>query len=236
MSKGCYDWHREVAVCRNDAEPQNRLGVKLTSRIWFPWNNLSPDVALPVLQGRPGSVLLLASVKWIHFRYLFIFAGSANRVSAFLSENLQSSLRGNNKRSQICAFSPTYFMVQRLRQMIYECICEISTWIPGQPALKQRLLSALSFVFGVLFISIVCTHMLEQSGVLHNLTQLLKGVLIIGLTGNQEKKKKEKKRNKQLEHWLCRSVCCMHHCMWNSQQVVPQCLALLSPQFQEISV
>lgn len=228
MSKGCYDWHREVAVCRNDAEPPNRLGAKLTSRIWFPWNNLFPDVALPVLQGRPGSVLLLASVKWIHFRYLFI--------SAFLSENLQSSLRGNDKRSQICAFSPTYFMVQRLRQMFYECICEINTWIPGQPVLKQRLLSALSFVFWVLFISIVCTHMLEQSDVLHNLTQLLKGVLIIGQLSRSESEKKKKKRNKRLEHWLCRSVCCMHHCMWNSQQVVPQCLALLSPQFQEISV
>lgn len=87
---------------------------------------------------------------------------------------------------------------------------------PGQTVLKWRWLSALSFVFWVLFISIVCAHMLEQSDMLHNLTQLLEGVLIIGQLSRSESEKKTLKKQR-LEHWLCRSVCYMHQCMWNSQ-------------------
>lgn len=46
--------------------------------------------------------------------------------------------------------------------------------------------------------------MLEQSDMLRNMAQALKGVLIIGETVKEKKKKKA-----QLEHWLCGSVCYM---------------------------
>lgn len=59
-----------VALCPNDAEPQNQLG-KMTFL----------NVALLLLMAGPGSVLLLASIKWIHFRYLLVFSGNANLVS-----------------------------------------------------------------------------------------------------------------------------------------------------------
>lgn len=83
-------------------------------------------------------------------------------------------------------------MVGSLTQIVYECGCEINTWIPAQTVLKRHLLSAISFVFWVLFISIICAHMLEQSDVLHNLTQLLQGVLIIGQLSRKRIRKKEK--------------------------------------------
>lgn len=47
-----------VAVCPNNAEPQNQLGTKLISHKMTFLN-----VAILLLMAGPGSVLLLASIK-----------------------------------------------------------------------------------------------------------------------------------------------------------------------------
>lgn len=124
-------------------------------------------------------------------------------------------------------------MVQSLTQIIYECIVKSTHEFQAKLS-WNGVCCQLYPLFSEYYLSVssalTCRSTVTCCISWLSFSRVFWSVDCLAL--NQEKKEKKKAAG----NWLCRSVCYMHQWMWNSQHIVPQCLALLSKRLQEISV